>query len=1026
MNRCLWIVLLFIATPALAAPPQGGQVQIPLDVYNELVKQGQAPQAQAPTAPAAYAFGHASVDVGVDGESVMVELKTQVKVLKDEWMAVVLLPAGTAVSKARADNRDIQLLNTPAGLAWAVESSGTYALELVYETDLRRAERGGAAVSLVLPHVPGSQLTASIPGTDMDVAVIPSAAMTTANTRDSTDVTASIPTTPGVQLSWRAPGGEGHAISRARYTGSLLGSGVRFRAELTVELAGDAHAEVPLLPASVTLGDVSIDGKPAPIRVVEGQFVTTVRGQGKRRVAAVFEVPVVRDAGPPHVAFKIPQVPVSQLELTLPGDKEISVTPAANVSAVSRNGNTVSTAYLPMSEQIQVSWAEAVPEAESEELLANANIFHLVHAEEGVLYVRAMTVVEVTSGQTNVIDLEIPADVQVSDIRADGGGIKKAIPKRGAGRGQPDVYRVFLDHQLEGQLTFDVFYERKLATGADSASLTIPTIRAAGVHRQRGMVALLASKELTLKPETERIADATRVGDNQLPAFVRQAVDKTVAHTYKYLESSPTLVVQPAPPERREGKFDAQIDTLISLGDVTMKGAATVEVHVKSGAIEGLALGLPAGTNFLSLTAPSLRSHKVLPDAERDDGAQLIDVQFTQEMEGQFRLEVAYEKITTEGEPEVGVPTLSVRGAEVEQGRIAIEALSAVEVGEAKRDQLSPLDPVELPQQLVLKTTNPILRAYKYVQTDPPYALALSVTRHREVDVQKATIDSARYQTLYTRDGLAVTSASFMVRNSREQFLKVRLPAGSKVWSAFVAGQAEKLAIEAPPEGDKGSGDDRPNVLIKIINSAEGFPVELVYETPVSPLGTLGKVSGELPVPDMVVTHSQWEVFLPEDLSYGAPDTNMDIVEQGEPLSGEEMQQRLSELGRSVGNQAVSPLRIHVPKAGVRYAFSKIYANRSDEAAAFAMPYASGGGAWVAELLGLAGTVLFWLGLGVALLQGDRRRGLAIAGGGVLLLLIAVQYLGAGVAAPVLISLLGALAVGVKVLLDRSRAAAKA
>ena len=151
-------------------------------------------------------------------------------------------------------------------------------------------------------------------------------------------------------------------------------------------------------------------------------------------------------------------------------------------------------------------------------------------------------------------------------------------------------------------------------------------------------------------------------------------------------------------------------------------------------------------------------------------------------MEGQFRIEVAYERISPDTDSEIDVPTLTVLGAEVEQGRIGVEALAAVEVQEASATQLSTLDPAALPQQLILKTTNPILLAYKYVHADPPYALSLRTTQHHEVDVQTAAIDEAQYRTLFTRDGLAVTTAQFRVRNSRKQFLRVRLPDGATVW----------------------------------------------------------------------------------------------------------------------------------------------------------------------------------------------------------------------------------------------------
>jgi hypothetical protein len=99
----------------------------------------------------------------------------------------------------------------------------------------------------------------------------------------------------------------------------------------------------------------------------------------------------------------------------------------------------------------------------------------------------------------------------------------------------------------------------------------------------------------------------------------------------------------------------------------------------------------------------------------QDEQAPYIDLAFTQEMEGQFRIEVSYERIMVDSEAEAPVPTLSVADAEVEHGRIAVEALTAVEVQPGAAQQLATVDINELPRQLGLKTTNPILLAYKAI-----------------------------------------------------------------------------------------------------------------------------------------------------------------------------------------------------------------------------------------------------------------------------------------------------------------------
>ena len=231
----------------------------------------------------------------------------------------------------------------------------------------------------------------------------------------------------------------------------------------------------------------------------------------------------------------------------------------------------------------------------------------------------------------------------------------------------------------------EVSYERLL--GADTSvadSVAVPLLSANSVHRQRGMIALLSGQEFTLKPVSSD--DLSKVGENQLPAFIRNRIPMTVAHTYKYTEPMVTLLVAAVAPERKQGRFDAQIDTLISLGDVTMKGSATVEIDVKSGAIVDLRLEAPGNVNVLGVSGPSLRTHEV-----RDvDGRQVIELEFTREMEGQFRIEVNYERIMDREASETAVPAISVTDAEVEHGRIAIEALTAVEVRAHDRAAFEP------------------------------------------------------------------------------------------------------------------------------------------------------------------------------------------------------------------------------------------------------------------------------------------------------------------------------------------------
>lgn len=961
MRFALALLALLFALPAAASealPIAGGEVRVPLSDYTAMLNQlSQDPR----RAPAAYALGQSSVTVDVserDGrKTAAVSISAQVEIFEDEWTLVPLLPAGAALRQATIDGQAVQLVENGEGLSWSTAKAGIYSLQLLYDADAQRYQ-SGEVLALPVPRAAATAFSLSFPETGVDLSVVPSADLEASVVDERTLVTASVPATATIIVTWRGAAARPFVISRAAYAGELHDSTLLWTGTFQVEVFGSSRITLPLMPSAVTLSDIRVDGEAATVLEEDGFFATLVEGRGQHEVEVEFQVPVASESGPPRASLQIPRIPVSRFDLVLPGSKQVKVAPGADVMSRDLEGATETTAFIPMSDQVVFTWTDAVPEDLRGELRANASLYHAVHAEEGVLHARGTVVYEITHGETNRLALEIPEGAQVNRIWAPAGGVSDWVvaETEGAERKRIDV---FLERPVSGEVLLEVAYEKLLGIGTDSAeAIAVPLLSAEQVHRQRGMVALLSGAELTLEPESEK--GLSKVGENQLPAFIRNQIALTVAHTFKYVEALPRLEVRTVAPERKQGQFDAQIDTLVSLGDVTMKGSATVEIDVKSGTILDLDLKVPSGVNVLGVSGPSLRSHDLRDGA---DGGQVIEMEFTREMEGQFRIEVNYERIMESAAAEALVPTISVPDAEVEHGRIAIEALTAVEVRATTVERLSGLDINELPQQLVLKTTNPILLAYRYVNAKPPFRLALKITRHREIDVQVAAIERADYKSLVTRDGLAVTTARLLVRNSQRQFLRLALPPESQIWSVFVDGKPEKPAFAADG-GANGAGADGSAVLVKMINSARGFPVDIVYASPIQDINGLGTVSSRLPRPDMVVTHSRWDVFLPIGPRYYAVDSTMDLIQGGRlvnpRVAGGEVMARASDAYQA---QMGQPLRITVPTQGIQFAFEKLYANQSSEEAAFSLNYVSAQGRQYGLLASAVGTLVLWLGI---------------------------------------------------------------
>ncbi len=951
-------VLIAKQIPSSTPLDKNGDVRIPLTQYNQLVESGKNLNNPA---PAEYAIGQSEMTVSLlehNGKTTAhVNYSSVIKTFENKWALIPLLPYGTTIDKITINDMPVQLVQSADSLSWSTNKASSYSLNITYTVDIKKSS-SGYVVPIPIPRSASTTMTVNFADADIDLAIVPSSNLRFNKVdlpqENKTIATANIPTTSSVLLSWRVATEQPYVISRADYKGSLTAELASFEAHYDIELFTNEVTKIKLLPNDVTLSNITINDQTATIIEDQGHFYVIVNGKGKHIITVFFQTQVLQQQGPPTISFPVLRVPISQIQLQMKGRKNISAMSIHDNKKIAhhvinriKDNLTTAQLHIPMAESVSMTWNEAIPKDMNSKLRANANIYHSISAEEGVLYGHALLDYEITHGQTNNLTFIVPARSQINQVKSSKGGISDWNVKQ---TGDQKVVTVFLNRFIKDNYQLNVFYEQLLDKNDKSnkkKAIDVPLITAKDMHRQRGIVALLAGLELTLKPIKE--VNITRVGENQLPAFFRNQITLTIAHTFKYTSNTPQLTVNTIKPEKQKGKYDAQIDTLISLGEVTMRGNSSIQVAVKSGGISDLQLHIPKAINVLNITGPSIRNHKLVNDMTH----QVINIEFTQEMTGQFRIEFTYEKILGENKSELNVPSIQVKGTQVQHGRIAVEALTAVEVQTKQATQLSSLAINELPQQLILKTTNPILLAFKYVNTKSPHSLKLSMTRHQEIDVQVAAIESAHYQTLMTNDGLSVTTAQFFVRNSRQQFLRLKLPENSEIWSVFVDGKPEKPAMA----NDTNAHD----VLIKMLNSVAGFPVEVIYATPIAQMGLFGTLSSQLPLPDMVVTHTLWDVYLPVGPNYQAVTSNMQAIVTGQLVNTQ--QQALKNNSDQLNQSTGQPLHMKVPHQGIKYSFEKLYANQSETLAGLKIRYASELGNKTSLIFSIISVLFIWLAI---------------------------------------------------------------
>ncbi|MFO0749604.1 MAG: hypothetical protein U1F43_28630 [Myxococcota bacterium] len=954
--------------PTPAAGP--GEIRLPLDAYQALEARLRELEKRASAVPIEAAVTSAAVTV--DAALGVVNATVGVELMGDEQVAVPLLPAGTAVESATVDGQPLALVTRGSDLMWVAAERGRHSIELRYRVP--RPTRD--ALDVPLPPAAAITFSASVPTQGGAIEVVPGEIGATEVIGDATQVTATLPRASWVRLAWGAATGERWLVTGGDYQGTVMKDTVRWKAALGVEVLGADMAVVPIAKSDVAIVEARLDNETAVIEARGDELLVRIHGRGKHVVTLTFDTRIASGQGPTGTTLWTPRPPALAVSLDLPGDKDVTVSPVGGVEKQKTGDRTKATVHLPSTDAVSLAWAEALPEDEAG-LRANAEVFHTVRAADGVLQVTAHVLIEVTRGKAQSLVVALPQAALVNAVRGPGVSDWRSAEQRADG---PRALTIYLDRDLAGsavegatpmphyEIDYEVVVGNGAGTAAGAAPQPVPLATVEGMHRQRGMVALVRGDELEVQPAD--VTGLAAVGENQLPSWLRDQVQTKVTHTYKYAEPGGALTVRLAPFQRESARFDATVDTLFSLAEGVLRAAATIEVTVKAGTLAELDVILPPGINVLSASAPSLREHRVIEPVAGSDKPRRLNLSFTREMEGTVRIELAWERVLTPGDPSLTVPLVHVAGAVVEEGRLGLEALTAVEVKPTKSERLLPLDVQELPQKLVLRTSNPLLLAYHYVYADPAPELVLGVKRHAEIGVQVATIDHAAYETLWTKDGVVLTRARYTVRNRGKQFLRVALPAGSVVWSAELAGQPVKPARD---EGD--------TVLVPLSSSAAPFEVSLVYVQRQGALGFAGRVDGELPIPDLVETETSWSVYLPDDLEWGSITTNMTVVARPD---GEVSDVSASSFANAANQEMGSNgLRIEVPARGRRLVLQKLLANvttdngPSIERASFSIRYRGADAGLAGGVLVFAGT--FALGLVVLRLTSGRKTARPVA-----------------------------------------------
>ncbi len=209
-------------------------------------------------------------------------------------------------------------------------------------------------------------------------------------------------------------------------------------------------------------------------------------------------------------------------------------------------------------------------------------------------------------------------------------------------------------------------------------------------------------------------------------------------------------------------------------------------------------------------------------------------------------------------EGEISIPILRLLNVERDSGGVAVDVLGAGEIKEklTKVEGLEGVDAAEL-GEMAANRQSPSLQAFRFRsgQNQLDRSLTVNVARYEQQAVLLANIEEARYKVLMSSEGKTLVQANYAVRNNHKNFIAIKLPPGSVVWSATLngvpirPGEADDHSLLLPLE------KSRPG------NDSAAFAVQVMYLSREPAWTEKGKATLALPAVDIAISRTGVEFY---------------------------------------------------------------------------------------------------------------------------------------------------------------------
>ena len=467
------------------------------------------------------------------------------------------------------------------------------------------------------------------------------------------------------------------------------------------------------------------------------------------------------------------------------------------------------------------------------------NIVTSLHAQEELV----LGLSENDASLDAKIDLEV-RDAPVRDIELEVSDSWTVTAVEGQNVSDYDVrdrdgsrwIKIYFKQAVDSRALLQVRMEKTLAEGA--TGFDIPRFGVSGTKSERGFLVLRG--ETGTRLEGTQLEGLREVNTGSLPVVIS---DARQAFRFKSAEWSGRVSVR-----QELSSIHAEAFHLVSMGESGVFGSCLITYNIANAPTRSFSLRIPESYRNVEILGRDIRNWT--------QEGEVWTIQLQQKVIGDYTLLVTYDhpaKYQGEAFLVGGVQTLDL---ENETGYIALAGAANLSFEEEidRASTLLLIDADEVPAEYGLLVNDSIMHAYKY--TAAPHAAQVKVKRFATQSLLTQVADHTVFDTTISKEGEAVTTVTYHVKNTDRQYLSLRLPADADLWSVNVEGSKVQVL-------DRGDGE----VLIPVErrrNPNAPIRIEVTYAQQQKKPGIYARMLFESPEVDTQAVFARWTFRLPE------------------------------------------------------------------------------------------------------------------------------------------------------------------